>query len=884
MNQTEDRIQGINDKKEVSFIIYDQINALHDLAAKFNHSTEKAHNAVKQAEDAKQKSTKLGNRKEAIESLQAAMSDLAEAMQTSSDSQKCTLEYLQQMSNIIRYLFQLGLTDIAMNRSVIHQLEEMMTGASQQKIDDTVQREINSVLIQLKARQDMMQKQSDLNVKMKKLNIARKNLEASINSVDNFNMLITEIDQGVYTAGNALLSICNVLSQLDRRILCDSRKLEIIRRSLEKQNILNDTKMLLREYLTDILCAPAEELGEILELGMIRNNCVADTTLTVVDTYFSMEIMEREAKSVPVWISDVIKEKGLSDTISFSTNEIYNDFISSKVHVMEELSAKDESVYNQSQNAEGLKGTEEDLFQDDLQSQEERGAEKLEEERKLLEAEQLYFDCKLDEAFESFCLLAEKGNGRAMYFLGEYYDHQYGHVAKDSKESRKWRMKGYEAGDSLAALNACRYLEDNSAERKQVLENVFSVIKSIAESGDVYAQYELAGMYFLGYGVKENKKQGMRWLRKSAEAGFWHAITEMGDIYCNGAYMVQDYSRALNWYVKGIGKGDAYSYLGMAYCYIIGKVSDEKFEKAYQTLTNSFMLNILTNGYSRVVAYGIQKEKLKKNIKMILQLLTESYDRGCGQAAWMISLMHMEGVFGSADSQQEFLWAGRSAELGTEEGLIQLGDCYYFGRGTTQNTELARKYYKLASADGSNEANIRLGLLAFDNKNYTKSLSSASLPPWMLYKNYTESSKWFELAKKQGSVVTDAVEIICEIFKNGQKKSIYGVSDSLKKTLSITENEKVYLAHDDTWLKTGKNGFAITEEGIYCRGLGVLTEAPLHYTSFRNLALCEQIHYGEEECYIYADECLLAYITGDEKKDVLSLFEKIKYIASVYLQ
>ena len=74
MNQTEDRIQGINDEKEVSFIIYDQINALHDLAAKFNHSTEKAHNAVKQAEDAKQKSTKLGNRKEAIESLQAAMS------------------------------------------------------------------------------------------------------------------------------------------------------------------------------------------------------------------------------------------------------------------------------------------------------------------------------------------------------------------------------------------------------------------------------------------------------------------------------------------------------------------------------------------------------------------------------------------------------------------------------------------------------------------------------------------------------------------------------------------------------------------------------------------------------------------------------------------
>ena len=879
MNQTEDRIQGINDEKEVSFIIHDQINALHDLAAKFNHSTEKAHNAVKQADEAKQKSAKLGHRKEAIESLQAAMADLAEAMQTSSDSQKCTLEYLQQMSNIIRYLFQLGLTDIAMNRSVIHQLEEMMTGASQQKIDDTVQREINSVLIQLKARQDMMQKQSDLNVKMKKLNIARKNLEASINSVDNFNMLITEIDQGVYTAGNALLSICNVLSQLDRRILCDSRKLEIIRRSLEKQNILNDTKMLLREYLTDILCAPAEELGEILELGMIRNNCVADTTLTIVDTYFSMEIMEREAKSVPVWISDVIKEKGLSDTISFSTNEIYNDFISSKVHVMEELSAKDESVYNQSQNAEGLKGTEEDLFQDDLQSQEEREAEKLEEERKLLEAEQLYFDCKLDEAFEIFSSLAESGNGRAMYFLGEYYDHQYGHVPKDSKESRKWRMKGYEAGDSLATLNACRYLEDDSAERKQVLENVAQSVYHLAKSGDVYAQNELSDMYFYGHGIEKNEKEGWNWLKKSAEEGYWRAIYKMGELYRNGTYIVKDKEEAKKWYKKGMEKGDAYSYLGMARC----TIGNYHFLFGRDQMSLDVLLGLKRIDSIRFELQG----KLEKVMKEVLDFCLESYKRGCGEAAFMSAMMYdsfVNVLFGNFEYDKAFLWAGKAAEMGCEEGLFYLGYCYYWGRGTDQNYQLAQKYYKLASDEGNNEANIWLGILSFDNKNYIGSLSPASLPPWMLHKNYTESSKWFELAKKQGSVVTDAVEIICKIFKNGQKESIYRVSDTLKKTLSITENEKVYLAHDDTWLKTGKNGFAITEEGIYCRGLGIPKEAPLHYTSFRSLALCEQIHYGDEACYIYADEYLLAYITGEEKKDVLSLFEKIKCVASVYLQ
>ena len=861
MNQTEDRIQGINDEKEVSFIIYDQINALHDLAAKFNHSTEKAHNAVKQAEDAKQKSTKLGNRKEAIESLQAAMSDLAEAMQTSSDSQKCTLEYLQQMSNIIRYLFQLGLTDIAMNRSVIHQLEEMMTGASQQKIDDTVQREINSVLIQLKARQDMMQKQSDLNVKMKKLNIARKNLEASINSVDNFNMLITEIDQGVYTAGNALLSICNVLSQLDRRILCDSRKLEIIRRSLEKQNILNDTKMLLREYLTDILCAPAEELGEILELGMIRNNCVADTTLTVVDTYFSMEIMEREAKSVPVWIRDVIKEKGLSDTISFSTNEIYNDFISGKIHVMEELSAKDESVYNQSQNAEGLKGTEEDLFQDDLQSQEEREAEKLEEERKLLEAEQLYFDCKLDEAFESFCLLAEKGNGRAMYFLGEYYDHQYGHVPKDSKESRKWRMKGYEARDSLAALNACRYLEDDSAERKQVLENVAQSVYHLAKSGDVYAQNELSDMYFYGHGIEKNEKEGWNWLKKSAEEGYWRAIYKMGELYRNGTYIVKDKKKKKKWYKKGMEKGDAYSYLGMARC----TIGNYHFLFGRDQMSLDVLLGLKRIDSIRFELQG----KLEKVMKEVLDFCLESYKRGCGEAAFMSAMMYdsfVNVLFGNFEYDKAFLWAGKAAEMGCEEGLFYLGYCYYWGRGTDQNYQLAQKYYKLASEQGYNDATIMLGIMALENQ------------------NDADAKRWFYLAKKNGSVVSNAVKLLCEIFKRKHKESVFKYSSKLKDTLNIKNNDRIYLSHDDSGLKNGKYGFIIAESGIYSKDFEFLLSVPANYVSYDKLAKYSGIRVEDNNCTVYADDKFLSYFSGGDKErlDVIELMRNIKLIANTY--
>ena len=855
MNQTEDRIPGINDEKEVSFLIYDQINALHDLAAKLNHSTEKAHNAVKQADEAKQKSAKLGHRKEAIESLQAAMADLAEAMQTSSDSQKCTFEYLQQMSNIIRYLFQLGLTDIAMNRSVIHQLEEMMTGASRQKIDDAVQQEINSVIIQLKARQDMMQKQSDLNVKMKKLNIAWKNLEARINSVDNFNMLITEIDQGVYTGSNALLSICNVLSQLDRRILCDPRKLQIIRRSLEEQNILNDTKIPLREYLTGVLCVPAEDMGEILELGTIRDNCVADITLTVVDTYFSMEITEREAKSVPVWISDVIKEKGLSDIISFSTNEIYNDFISGKIHVMEELSANDES----------LKETEEDSFQDDPRSQKKREAEKLEEKKKLQEAEQLYFDCKLDEAFELFYSLAEKGNGRAMYFLGEYYANQYGHVEKDSKESKKWRMKGYEAGDPLAALSACRYLGADSIEKKLVLDNIISSVYHLAKTGDVYAENELSDMYFWGYGIEKNEKEGWNWLKKSAEEGYWRAIYKMGERYRNGTYIVKDKEKAIKWYQKGMEKGDAYSYLGMAYC-----ILDIDFSRIRIAVDTFFYCTILFP-----IPMIAKQIEIRKRAKEALVFCMESYERGCGDAAFLKAMLYHDGMLDlfspdlkamldlfSPDYKNAILWAGKAAEMGCEEGLFYLGSCYYWGRGTDKNYQLAQKYYKLASEQGYNDATIMLGIMALENQ------------------NNADAKRWFYLAKKNGSVVSDAVQPLCEIFKRTHKESVFKYSAKLKDTLNIKNNDRIYLSHDDSGLKNGKYGFIIAESGIYSKDLSV----PANYVSYDKLAKCSGIRVEDNNCAVYADDKLLSYFSGRDKdrQDVIELMRNIKLIANTY--
>lgn len=63
----------------------------------------------------------------------------------------------------------------------------------------------------------------------------------------------------------------------------------------------------------------------------------------------------------------------------------------------------------------------------------------------------------------------------------------------------------------------------------------------------------------------------------------------------------------------------------------------------------------------------------------------------------------------------------------------------------------------------------------------------------------------------------NSIEEICKTFLSDKENSDINTVDNgkLRKTLKIAEEEAVYILHDDSWFGRGKNGFAITEKGIY---------------------------------------------------------------------
>ena len=143
-------------QSELPNIITDQWRDIQGLEDKVKKSVKMAQTAKTSADRAYGKSAGLGHKKEAIESLQEASVDLAESQVQVVEAQQLSFEYQKKLSEITKYLFALGVSNIAANRTVVRELELKLRGASEGELSDLARKEVLSVISQLKAQEDMM--------------------------------------------------------------------------------------------------------------------------------------------------------------------------------------------------------------------------------------------------------------------------------------------------------------------------------------------------------------------------------------------------------------------------------------------------------------------------------------------------------------------------------------------------------------------------------------------------------------------------------------------------------------------------------------------------------------------------------------------------------
>ena len=148
--------------EQLPTIIGNTFKHISEVDRKISNAVSRAEEAKKLADEASQKNAGWSffgsDKKEAIEALQSAAISQANALSDSVDANKELFNNQKKMSEAIRYLFGLGVANMAANRTVVRELELKLKNASQEELSELARQEITNVILQLRTQEDMQYK------------------------------------------------------------------------------------------------------------------------------------------------------------------------------------------------------------------------------------------------------------------------------------------------------------------------------------------------------------------------------------------------------------------------------------------------------------------------------------------------------------------------------------------------------------------------------------------------------------------------------------------------------------------------------------------------------------------------------------------------------
>ena len=633
-------------------------------------------------------------------------------------------------------------------------------------------------------------------------------LNEKIDSVDNFNMLITEINQGVYSQYPSIVAICKVISQLDKRILENDRKLDIIKRSLKEQEIINDDEILIKDYLMDIIDVSVDEVGQIyLELGTIRGNYMSNIILRMIEKYHFLPVMARKLKNKNSLIDELMIEENLDESIGLCVSDIYDDFINSKVEINNTLAQISD----------------------------------IEEEVSLDKAERIYSQGEFDEAFKLFKILAEEGCSRSQYMIGNCYYKGEG-IEQNLEKALKWYMKGAENG-YIEVQSYIGYCYENGYLIEKDLKEALKWYMKAAESGDGHAQLKIGNIYYDGEVVDKDLEEAFKWYIKGAENGNTESQFRIGECYQYGYGVEENIEEALKWYKQASENGDTNAMFNIGQIYHdvmcnIGTIYD-------------LMCNIVP------IYPDVKREK---DLKEAFKWYMKAADSGHIKSQFCIGCYYEHyGV--EKDLKEAFKWYMKAAENGYRDGILKIGDYYYNGKGIEKDLEEAFKWYMKASEKEDSDE-IKVGDCCYKGEEREKELDDifkdlfnefnkdkfrgyAKLKLGDCYykgegveKDLKEAFKWYTKAAKKGNSDAQFNIIYAEyrtlqkdfksrIYFNFDKRdrmegyiNIEKIRNAVNKYANLGKDEQVIFCFDNTVFGSAKDGIVFTDKGIYHKFTG----------------------------------------------------------------
>ena len=157
-------------------------------------------------------------------------------------------------------------------------------------------------------------------------------------------------------------------------------------------------------------------------------------------------------------------------------------------------------------------------------------------------------------SFAAFCLAV----ALAAFWLPAWAQYQAGLDAFNRGEYatafREFKTLAEQGDVSAQFLIGAMYAEGEGVARDY--GEALSWFLKAAEQGSAQGQFGLAALYDQGTGVQVDIAEALKWYRKSAMQGYDRAMLNLGALYKTGSGVPQDYVLAHMWYNLAAARGN----------------------------------------------------------------------------------------------------------------------------------------------------------------------------------------------------------------------------------------------------------------------------------------------------------------------------------------
>lgn len=291
-------------------------------------------------------------------------------------------------------------------------------------------------------------------------------------------------------------------------------------------------------------------------------------------------------------------------------------------------------------------------------------------------------------AYACFLKSAEAGNALGEYGMASCYNMGKG-VPKDKNKGKEWEEKAAAHGDIFAMMHVCRDLsndenedETENSKYNEYLVTFLNTLQAHIENDDARA-YLVKGKC-LEYGMlsfTQDYSAALECYIKATNLGNIYALTEVGDFYHDGLGVEKDYKTAYQWYEKAALKGCVEGIYDTGLAHYLGEGVPKNTSLAFNRL----------------------KRAAKRKHEYAMYYLAECYNNGLGT---------------TKDKDKAYVLYKESAELDCELAMVKLCSDYFNGQyynGTSYEKDYEMCIYWGEKALEKGETSIRFAV-AYSNK------------------------------------------------------------------------------------------------------------------------------------------------------------------------